>query len=78
MHEAIATVSPATALKVGLKVDVEALPPEVTAALRADQVNLDDPSVTATLVAAGRMGEHHARRRHHRFVVAGTRRRDQG
>src|SRR6188768_4292908 len=42
MHEAIATVSPATALKVGLKVDVEALPPEVIAALRADDVKLDD------------------------------------
>ncbi len=50
MHEAIATVSPATALKVGLKVDVEALPPEVIAALRADPANLDDPAVTATLL----------------------------
>ena len=50
MHEAIATVSPATALKVGLKVDVEALPPEMIAALRADEVKLDDPSVTATLL----------------------------
>ena len=29
MHEAISTVSPATALAVGLKVDVEALPPAV-------------------------------------------------
>ena len=27
MHEVIATVAPATALAVGLKVDVEALPP---------------------------------------------------
>ena len=29
MHEVVATLSPATALKVGLKVDVEALPPHV-------------------------------------------------
>src|SRR5688500_18957047 len=41
MHEAIATVSPATALSVGLKVDVEALPPALVAALQADQVDLN-------------------------------------
>ena len=35
MHDVIATVPPATALAVGLKVDVEALPREVKAALRA-------------------------------------------
>ena len=34
MHEVIATVPPATALAVGLKVDVEALPQAVIAALR--------------------------------------------
>jgi len=34
MHEAIAAVSPATALGVGLKVDVEALPPNVIDALK--------------------------------------------
>ena len=50
MHEAIAAVSPATALKVGLKVDVDALPPELIAALRAGMVNPDDPAVTATLL----------------------------
>jgi hypothetical protein len=33
MHEAIRTVSPATALSVGLKVDADALPPEIIAAL---------------------------------------------
>jgi hypothetical protein len=38
MHEVIATVSPATALAVGLKVDVEALPRAVKAALRAGEV----------------------------------------
>ena len=50
MHEAIAQVSPKTALSVGLKVDVEALPPAVIAALQAQQVNLDDPAVTIELL----------------------------
>ena len=50
MHEAIATVSPATALKVGLKVDVEALPRTIIAALKAGKVNLDDPAVTIELL----------------------------
>ena len=35
MHEAIATVSPATALAVGLKVDVDALPTGIVDALIA-------------------------------------------
>jgi mono/diheme cytochrome c family protein len=50
MHEVIATVSPKTALSVGLKVDVEALPSTVVAALRDGQVNLDDPAVTLELL----------------------------
>src|SRR5687768_16216574 len=50
MHQAIATVSPATALSVGLKVDVEALPPALIAALRAGQVDLNDPAVTRELL----------------------------
>jgi mono/diheme cytochrome c family protein/cytochrome c5 len=50
MHEVIATVSPATALAVGLKVDVEALPPGVVSALRAGQVDLNDPAVTVQLL----------------------------
>jgi len=50
MHKAIATVSPATALSVGLKVDVEALPPALIAALRAGQVDLNDPAVTRELL----------------------------
>lgn len=50
MHEAIATVPPATALEVGLKVDVEALPREVVAALRAGQVDLTNPAVTVELL----------------------------
>ncbi|HJR60585.1 MAG TPA: hypothetical protein VJ813_14335 [Vicinamibacterales bacterium] len=50
MHEAIATVDPATALSVGLKVDVEALPAEVVAAIRAGQVDLTSPAVTTELL----------------------------
>jgi mono/diheme cytochrome c family protein len=50
MHEPIATVDPATALAVGLKVDVEALPPAVVAALRAGQVDLTSPAVTTELL----------------------------
>jgi mono/diheme cytochrome c family protein len=50
MHEPIATVDPATALAVGLKVDVEALPRTIVAALRGGQVDLTDPAVTIELL----------------------------
>ncbi|HSC07690.1 MAG TPA: hypothetical protein VLD59_12765 [Steroidobacteraceae bacterium] len=50
MHDVIATVPPATALAVGLKVDVEALPRAVTVALRAGEVDLTDPAVTVELL----------------------------
>jgi len=50
MHEAIATVDPATALAVGLKVDVDALPPAIIAALRAGQVDLTSPAITTELL----------------------------
>jgi mono/diheme cytochrome c family protein len=50
MHEVVATVGPATALSVGLKVDVDALPPPVIAALRAGQVDLTSPAVTTELL----------------------------
>jgi hypothetical protein len=50
MHEVIAMVDPATALAVGLKVDVDALPDEIVAALRAGQVDLKDPAVTIELL----------------------------
>ena len=43
-------VSPKTALAVGLKVDVDALPPQLVAALRAGRVNLDDPATTLALL----------------------------
>jgi hypothetical protein len=50
MHEVIATVPPVTALAVGLKVDVEALPRAVKAALRAGEVDLTNPAVTVELL----------------------------
>ncbi|MBC8767813.1 hypothetical protein H4O18_07410 [Arenibacter sp. BSSL-BM3] len=43
-------VSPATALGVGLKVDSEALPAEVVAAIQAGQVDLNDPATTIALL----------------------------
>jgi hypothetical protein len=51
MHEAIAEVSPAVALKVGLKVDVEALPAALIELLQAKKVDLDDPAITTQLIA---------------------------
>jgi len=50
MHEVIATVPPATALAVGLKVDIEALPRAVVDALREGQVDLTNPAVTVELL----------------------------
>ena len=50
MHEVLPSVDPTTALSVGLKVDVEALPPALIAALQAGQVNLKDPAVTIELL----------------------------
>jgi len=43
-------VSPKTALAVGLKVDSDALPDSLKDALKAGQVNLDDPATTLALV----------------------------
>jgi hypothetical protein len=50
MQHAVAKVSPATALSVGLKVDVDALPPAVINALKTGQVDLNDPAVTIQLL----------------------------
>jgi mono/diheme cytochrome c family protein len=50
MHEPIATLDPATALAVGLKVDVDALPPAIVAALRAGEVDLTSAAVTTALL----------------------------
>jgi len=50
MHEVLPTVDPTTALRVGLKVDRDALPPDLVAALVADDVDLTDPAVTVALL----------------------------
>jgi mono/diheme cytochrome c family protein len=50
MHEVIATVPPATALAVGLKVDVGALPQAIVAALLAGDIDLTNPAVTIELL----------------------------
>jgi hypothetical protein len=50
MPDALSTVDPATALAVGLKVDVDALPRAVVDSLRRGEVNLTDPAVTAALL----------------------------
>lgn len=43
-------VSPATALSVGLKVDAEALPASLVAAINAGEVDLNDPATTVALL----------------------------
>src|SRR2546423_14224777 len=43
-------VSPKTALSVGLKVDMDALPPSLVNSVKAGQVNLDDPKTTLALL----------------------------
>jgi hypothetical protein len=43
-------VSPATALSVGLKVDANAIPPEVAQKIRRGEVNLNDPATTLALL----------------------------
>src|SRR3954466_7170073 len=43
-------VSPATALKLGLKVDASALPKSVVDAIKAGKVNLDSPATTLALI----------------------------
>jgi len=50
MQNVIKNVSPRTALSVGLKVDADALPSDVIKAIKAGQVNLDDPAVTIELL----------------------------
>jgi hypothetical protein len=45
-------VSPKKALELGLKVDMEAVPPKVAAAIKAGKVDLDDPANTLLLLRA--------------------------
>ena len=61
LHEAIvgqklggvgAGVSPKMALSLGLKVDAEALPADLVAAIKAGKVNMDDPASTVALLKA--------------------------
>jgi hypothetical protein len=59
LHQAIAGqanggvgagLSPKQAFMVGLKVDVDAIPPALAAQIKAGQVNLDDPATTLSLL----------------------------
>lgn len=51
MHEVIqAAVDPTTALAVGLKVDAEALPPDVVAGIQSGAISLTDPATTVALL----------------------------
>lgn len=50
LNEAVAQASPATALAVGLKVDVDALPDGLRDALRQGKVDLNNPANTLALV----------------------------
>jgi hypothetical protein len=50
LNEALETVSPATALSVGLKVDMEALPRPVITALTSGQLDVNDSKVTLRLL----------------------------
>ena len=61
LHEAIvgqklggvgAGVSPKMALSLGLKVDAEALPADLVAAIKAGKVNMDEPASTVALLKA--------------------------
>jgi hypothetical protein len=45
-----AGVSPKTALSVGLKVDMDALPPDLVAKIKKGEVDLDDPATTLALI----------------------------
>src|SRR5262245_11325353 len=46
LHEALAKTTPRDALALGLKVDVDALPRQLAADLKAGRLDLDDPANT--------------------------------
>ena len=50
LHETVQNLTPAAALGLGLKVDADALPPAVIAALKSGQVDVNDPRVTRQLL----------------------------
>jgi mono/diheme cytochrome c family protein len=51
IHEVLPSLSPVTALAVGLKVDADALPPQVVDAIQAGDVDLTNPEVTLDLLS---------------------------
>lgn len=51
LHELVEKVDPQTALQLGLKVDSDAVPPEVLQAVLADPALLSDPAVTRALLS---------------------------
>src|SRR5687768_2084877 len=54
MHEVIeAAIDPLTALQLGLKVDVDALPDQLLFAIAAGDVDLTDPATTLELIRLG-------------------------
>src|SRR4030095_9851342 len=54
MHEVISTsVSPLTALAVGLKVDVDALPPAILEGIQNTSIDLNAPATTVALLKLG-------------------------
>ena len=50
LHEAIPSVSPEAALKLGIKVDADALPPAVIEGIKTGKIRLDNPAVTLELL----------------------------
>ena len=50
LHETIAGLTPRAALGLGLKVDSDALPPNLVNAVRRGEVSLDDPATTLALL----------------------------
>ena len=63
MQEVVPQVDPVTALAVGLKVDVEALPPKVLKALRNGQVDLTESGGHRRTASAERRRRSHGHRR---------------
>jgi hypothetical protein len=50
LHEAINKLTPRQVLALGLKVDSQALPPEVVESIESGTANLDDPALTRLLI----------------------------
>jgi hypothetical protein len=50
LHQTINNLTPQQALDLGLKVDSEALPPEVIQSIKNRTINLHDPTVTRLLI----------------------------